>query len=69
MPYIKIDNVNVDRVKGGINGSFWLQAADLDPSHINIYTAARSNAMSLTCCVRPGIKPASLWILVGIVNH
>ena len=31
------------------------------------YTTARGSARSLTHWVRPGIKPASLWILVGFI--
>ena len=31
-------------------------------------TSAHSNARSLTHWVRPGIKPASSWILVGFIN-
>ena len=33
------------------------------------YTATRSNAKSLTYWVRPGIEPASSWILVMFVSH
>ena len=31
------------------------------------YTTAHGNAQSLALQVRPGIEPASLWILVGFV--
>ena len=51
-------------------------AAGLCHSHSNAgnwatsatYTAACSNARSLTHWLRPGIKPASSWILVGFVT-
>ena len=33
------------------------------------YTTAHSNAGSLTHWVRPGMEPATLWFLVGFVNH
>ena len=33
------------------------------------YTTVHSNAGSLTHWVRPGIEPASSWILVGFVNR
>ena len=33
------------------------------------YTTAHNNARSLTHWERLGIEPASLWILVGFVNH
>ena len=33
-----------------------------------IYTTAHSNAGSLTCWARPGIKPACSWILVGFIT-
>ena len=32
------------------------------------YTTAHSNARSLTHWARPGIKPASSWILVGFIT-
>ena len=32
------------------------------------YTAAHNNARSLTLWARPGIKPGSLWILVGFIS-
>ena len=32
------------------------------------YTTAHSNAVSLTHRVRPGIEPASSWLLVGLVT-
>ena len=32
------------------------------------YTTAHGNALSLTHQVRPGIEPASSWILVGFVS-
>ena len=32
------------------------------------YTAACSNVGSLTPCARPGIKPASSWILAGFLT-
>ena len=32
------------------------------------YTTAHGNAGSLTNRLRPGIKPASLWILVGFIS-
>ena len=32
------------------------------------YTTAQSNAISLTHGVRPGIEPASSWLLVRFVN-
>ena len=37
-------------------------------THAN-YTTAHGNTGSLTYWLRPGIKPASLWILVGFVTH
>ena len=51
-------------------------AADLHHSHRNsgsramsaTYTTAQSNVGSLTHWVRPGIKPISLWILVGFIS-
>ena len=36
---------------------------------LRAYTTAHGNAGSLTQWSRPGIKPASLWILVRFVNH
>ena len=42
-------------------GLFGAVAAGLHHSH--------SNARSLTHWARPRIKPTSLWILVGFVNH
>ena len=33
------------------------------------YTAVNGNARSLTHRVKPGIKPASSWILVWFINH
>lgn len=39
-----------------------------DPSRICDYTAAHSNARSLTYWVRPGIEPAPSWILVRFVT-
>ena len=49
--------------------------APLHHSHSNLenratsvtYTTVQGNARSLTYCVRPGIKPASSWVLVGFV--
>ena len=41
----------------------WIQAAS------STYTTAHSNARSLTHWTKPGIKSASLWKLVGFVNH
>ena len=38
------------------------------PSHVCDYTTAYGNARSLLCWARPGIKPASSWILVGFVS-
>ena len=38
-----------------------------DPSPVP-YTTAHSNAGSLTHWVRPGMEPASSWILVGFVT-
>ena len=35
----------------------------------SIYTTAHSNSGSLTHCARPGIEPASSWILGGLLNH
>ena len=32
------------------------------------YTTAHHNAGSLTHWARPGIKPASLWLLVGLIT-
>ena len=32
------------------------------------YTTAHSNTRSLTHLVRPGIKPASSWLLIGFVT-
>ena len=32
------------------------------------YTTAHGNTGSLTHCVRPGIEPATSWILVGFVS-
>jgi len=42
------------------NGWIWATAA--------AYTTARGNSGSLTHCVKPGITPASLWILVGLIT-
>ena len=40
-----------------------------DLSHASAtYTTARSSAGSLTYWVRPGIEPASSWILVGFIS-
>ena len=33
------------------------------------YTTAHGNDKSLTCLARPGMEPASSWILVGLVNR
>ena len=33
------------------------------------YTTAQGNDRSLTLWARPGIEPASSWILVGFFNH
>ena len=33
------------------------------------YTTGHGNARSLTHRARPGIKPMSSWMLVGITNH
>ena len=51
-------------------------AAGLYHSHNNArtamsvtYTTAHSNVGYLTHWVRPGIEPASSWVLVGFVNH
>ena len=33
------------------------------------YITAHSNAKTLTQWVRPGIEPASSWMLVGFINH
>ena len=33
------------------------------------YTTSHGNAGSVTHCVRPGIEPATLWLLVGFGNH
>ena len=41
----------------------WIWAASVT------YTTAHDNAGSLTHWARPGIRPASLWILVGSINH
>ena len=62
---------------GGSQAGAWIRAvaAGLRHSHSNegsisaAYTTANSNAGSLTHGTRPGIEPASLWILVGFVNH
>ena len=43
--------------------------ATWDPSCICDLTTAHSNARSLTHGARPGINPASSWILVGFVTH
>ena len=32
------------------------------------YTTAHNNMGSLTHCARPGIKPASSWLLVGFIT-
>ena len=40
----------------------WIRAASAT------YTTAYDNAGSLTHCLRPGIKPASSWILVRFVS-
>ena len=34
-----------------------------------VYTTAHGNTRSLTRWARPGIEPASSWILVGFINH
>ena len=39
--------------------------SDPDPSHV--YDLCHSNTRSLPHWVRPGIKPASSWILVGFI--
>ena len=36
--------------------------------HLWLYTIAHGSAGSLTHCVRPGIKPATSWFLVGFVS-
>ena len=41
----------------------WVQTASLT------YTTAQGNARSLTYQARPGIEPASSWILVRFINH
>ena len=43
-------------------------AANRIPAGSVTYTAAHRNAGSLTHGLRPGIKPASSWILVGFVT-
>ena len=64
--------------------AYAIATATQDPSHVcNLhhssqqhriqagsvtYNRANSNARSLTHWARPGIKPASSWILVGFVN-
>ena len=43
--------------------------ATQDPSHVcGLHYSTHSDARSLTYQVRPGIKPASLWILVRFVS-
>ena len=43
------------------------------PQHVEVPAAglhhSHSNAGSLTHWVRPGIEPASSWVVVGIINH
>ena len=43
--------------------------ATRDPSHICTLCHSLGNARSLTHWVRPGIKPASSWILAGFISH
>ena len=58
-------------------GPIGVTAASLHHSHghlriqatSSIYTTAHIKARSLTHWVRPGIKPASSWILVGFINR
>ena len=42
--------------------------ATQDPGPVWAYTTAHGNAGSLTHRVRPGIKPATSWFLVGFVS-
>ena len=44
-------------------------AAAGDPSHVFDLHHSSFNTGSLTPCARPGIEPASSWILVGILTH
>ena len=63
---------------GASQGRGWIRAitASLHPSHSNTrskppsatYTTAHSNNRSLTHWARPGIKPASSWILVRFIS-
>ena len=62
---------------GGSQAKGWIRAAaaDLHHSHSNAnpscvytHTTTHSNAGSLTHWVRPGIKPASAWLLVEFFN-
>ena len=65
---------------GSLHASCWVGAVaaslHYSHSHSNVrsklclvtYTTAHGNARSLTHWVRPGIKPASSWILVGFVT-
>ena len=53
-------------------GQIGATAANLHHSHSNAgsvnYTIAHGNAGSLSHQVRPGIKPATSWLLVGFVS-
>ena len=41
-----------------------------DPGHFcDLHTTAHGNTGSLTRWVRPGIEPASSWMLVGFLTH
>ena len=61
---------------GGSQARGWIEAtaAGLQPQHGQIqatsvtYTTAHDNARSLAHWTRPGIKPASSWILVRFVS-
>ena len=58
----------------GVEMELTLQAyttaiATPEPSTSVTYTTAHYNARSLSYWTRPGIKPASSWILVGFLTH
>ena len=58
-------------------GTIRAVATGLHQSHSNVGSkpclqptpTAHGNARSLTHWVRPGIKPATSWFLVGFANH
>ena len=39
-----------------------------DPNHVSTYTTAQGDVGSLTHWARPGIEPASSWILVRFIK-